>query len=96
MIQEIAKSLRPEKKLPNNQESPALADNFRRAGKCAELRVVQVAHASRLVSSASSSVSERNQWPHDGELQDRERGFEQYIIRHGNHHILGSDRERGE
>ena len=96
MIQEIAKSLRTEKKLPDDQECPALADDFRRAGKCAELRVVKVAHVSRLVSSASSSVGERDQRANEGELQNRERGFEQHEIRHRNHHILGSDRERGE
>ena len=96
MIQQIAKSLRAEKKLPDDQQRPALADDFRCAGQRAELRIVKVAHSVRLVSSGSSSVGERDQRADDGELQDRERGFEQHIIRHGNHHILGSDRERGE
>src|SRR5205823_9945011 len=61
MIQEIAKSLRPKKELPDNQEGPTLADDFRRAGKCAELRIVKIAHTFEISSSASSSVGERDQ-----------------------------------
>jgi hypothetical protein len=40
MIQKVAKSLRTQQQLPDDQQRPALADDLGGAGKSAELRVV--------------------------------------------------------